>query len=152
MHDQPTEQHRWLERLIGTWTWAAEPVPGAAFHAMEGTERFRSIGGLWVQGVSVGEHGENQMTLGFDPRTGRFVGTFVGTGMAHLWVYDGALEADGTRLALDSVGPSMAGDGTLVRYRDVVEIAGPDERYLHAYTDDGKGGWTHFMSLRYRRV
>ena len=44
------------------------------------------------------------MSLGFDPQKGRFVGTFIGSMMTHLWIYDGALDASGQALILDAEG------------------------------------------------
>jgi hypothetical protein len=79
------------------------------------------------------------------------VGTWIGSMMTHLWVYDGALDATERVLALDSDGPSMAGDGKLAKYRDAIEIRSDDERVLTSSVlgDDGK--WQQFMIAHYRR-
>lgn len=152
MTAEPTPEHTWLARLLGEWTWASETVPGFEEHPPgSGQETFRSIGAVWVQGDGEGEYGTTQMTLGFDPRTGRFVGAWIGSAMTHLWVYDGALDGD-NRLQLHSVGPSFSGDGTLAPYRDEIELVSADERVLRAYTQGADGVWTHFMTTRYRRV
>ncbi len=145
----PNPEHRWLSQLLGAWTWSAEPIAGHDHGPQSGTECFRAIGDIWVQGDGDGSYGVTQMTLGFHPATGRFVGTWVGSMMTHLWVYDGALE--GNRLTLNSVGPAMTGEGN-ANYRDVVELIGPDERTLQGYVEGPAGTWTHFMSARYRRV
>ncbi len=147
---EPTPEHRWLSRLLGEWTYTTEPVPGMPPYEMTGSESVRGVGDLWVQCVSQGGGGTNQMTLGFEPRTGRFVGTFLGSMGTHLWVYDGQREGD--RLLLESVGPSFSGDGAMARYRDEIELVSEDERVLRAFVEDGKGGWTPIMQMRYRRV
>lgn len=146
----PTPDHRWLARLLGDWTWETEPIPGHAHPTMTGRETFRAIGDLWVQGQGDGGMGIVQMTLGFDTRTGRYVGTWLGTMMTHLWVYDG--ERKGDRLALYAMGPSFAGDGTMVRYCDEIELVSDDERVLRASFENADGTWTHFMTTRYRRA
>jgi hypothetical protein len=151
---EPAPEHRWLTRLLGDWTWESEEVPGVPFpyQKTEGRETFRAIGDLWVQGDGHGGYGTSQMTLGFDPRTGRFVGAWIGTMMPHLWVYDGVLDAGKTRLALYSQGPSFSGDGTLAPYCDEIEIVSENERCLRASVQNPDGSWMHFMTTRYRRA
>lgn len=59
--------------------------------------------------------------------------------MTHMWIYDGALDASGKVLTLDTEGPSFAGDGKLARYQDIIEIVSADERRLSSRVlrDDG---------------
>jgi uncharacterized protein DUF1579 len=159
MNADPQKEHQWLQQLVGEWTYEAEAMgePGKPAEKCGGTERVRSLGGLWVLA-----EGEGQMpggvpasviiTLGYDPQRKRFVGTFIGSMMTHLWVYDGALDATERVLTLDADGPSMAGDGTMAKYRDEIELRSDDERVLTSSVlgDDGK--WTQFMTMRYRRT
>jgi hypothetical protein len=77
-----------------------------------GSESVRSIGGIWVIGEGKGEMPGGDMattmiTLGYDPRTERFVGTWLGSMMTHLWIYDGELSADGKALSLYAEGPDF---------------------------------------------
>ena len=148
---EPRDQHRWLQTLVGEWTWESEPVPGHDHPLASGTETARAIGGFWIELASEGGYGTNRMTLGYNPDTARFIGTWVGGTMPHLWVYDGAVEADGRTLVLAATGPAMDRDG-VADYRDVVELVGPDERTLKASYVDKNGAWVHFMTTRYRRV
>jgi Protein of unknown function (DUF1579) len=158
MQIEPQAEHRWLERMVGDWVYESTGAcgPGEEPFKARGFERVRSIGGLWVVGESEGEMpggGSATMiiTLGFDPARGRFTGTFIGSMMTHLWVYDGALDAAGTVLTLAAEGPSMAGDGTTARYEDVVTLVGPDERRLTARVQDEDGTWREMMTAVYRR-
>ena len=91
------------------------------------------------------------MTLGYDPQAKRFVGTWIGSMMTNLWVYDGALDATERVLALESEGPSMAGDGTMARYRDAIEIRDDDHRTLTSSVRSADGTWKQFMTATYRR-
>ena len=151
MKPEPTPEHRWLSRLLGDWTWASEPVAGHEDHPpMTGTETVRGIGEIWVQGAGQGAYGVTLITLGFDTRTGRFVGTWIGTMMTHQWVYDG--ERSGDLLSLYATGPSFSGDGTLSLYRDEIELLSDDERLLRAFVQGADGSWSHFMTTRYRRA
>lgn len=61
-------------------------------------------------------------TLGFDSVKGRFVGTFVSSCMTLLWPYDGQLDSAMKVVTLDSEGPSFAGDGTLAKCQDIIEV------------------------------
>src|SRR5262245_40236611 len=146
MHAEPTREHRWLHKMIGEWTSQAEAVmePGKPAEVCHGTESVRSLGGLWV--LSEG-HGEMpgggpatmMMTLGYDPLRQRFVGTWVGSMMTNLWVYEGLLDADERVLTLEAEGPDMEGQSKTVKYRDVIEFESDDHRVLtsHARGDDG---------------
>ena len=58
------------------------------------------------------------MTLGYDPVQKRFVGTFIGSMMTHMWIYNGTLDAAGKVLTLDTEGPGLLrrpGDGPSIR-------------------------------------
>jgi hypothetical protein len=123
----------------------------------KGIEKVRSLGGLWIQAESEmgGTEcpGITQMTLGFDPKKGRFVGTFVGSMMTHLWVYDnGRLDEAERVLTLEAEGPAMDDPEKIVTYRDLIGLVSNDERTLTSQTQDAEGNWKGFMTVRYRRV
>lgn len=159
MFAKPQKEHDWLQQLVGEWTAEMDCAmgPDQPRQKSRGSERVRSLGGLWTIGEGTGEMpdggvGHTLMTLGFDPVKGRFVGTFVGSMMTHLWPYEGSLDESGTVLTLESEGPSMAGDGTIVPYRDIITMVSPDHRVLSSHVPDGNGGWAEFMTAHYRRV
>jgi hypothetical protein len=91
------------------------------------------------------------MTVGYDPRTGRYVGTWIGSMMAHLWIYDGELDAAGRILTLEAEGPHMTVEGKLARYRDAIELEGADRRLLRSRMLGDDGEWREFMVAHYRR-
>jgi hypothetical protein len=158
MKTEPQKEHDWLQKFTGEWTSEMETVmnPGEPPSKFRGTETVRSLGGLWIVAEGEGEMpgggiATTLMTLGYDPAKKRFVGTWIGSMMAHLWVYDGALHEAGSTLALDSEGPRMAGDGTMAKYRDSIEFKNNDHRVLtsHVLGDDGQ--WRPFMTANYWR-
>jgi len=155
---EPHKEHRWLQKLVGEWTSesSASGKPGEAPVKITGRESVRALGELWI--VADG-HGEMPglgpamalMTLGYDPLKQRFVGTWVGSMMTHMWVYDGELDAAGTVLTLNSEGPSMEDDGKTAHYQDVVEFKSRDYRVLTARVQGADGQWQSFMTTEYRR-
>ena len=156
----PQKEHKWLEKFLGEWTSEVEmnPEPGKPAEKCLGTESVRSLGGLWIlaegQGDMPGGGGPATMmlTLGYDPQRKRFVGTWIGSMMTHLWVYDGALDAAERVLTLDAEGPSMAApDSKMARYRDVIEFKSDDYRVLTSHMLGDDGTWHHFMTAHYRR-
>jgi hypothetical protein len=158
MNAEPQREHHWLQKLVGDWTYETEGVmePGKPAEKCGGTEHVRSLGGLWIVAESQGEMPGGApatmiMTLGYDPRTKRFTGTWVGSMMTHLWVYDGVLDADQRVLTLESDGPSMAGDDAMARYRDAIEIKSDDHRILTSSVLADHGEWLQFMTASYRR-
>jgi hypothetical protein len=157
MNAEPQQQHQWLQRMVGEWTSEAEAImgPDKPPETFRGTESVRSVGGLWTVGEGRGDMpggiATTIMTLGYDPARKRFIGTFIGSMMTHLWVYDGELDAAGKVLTLDAEGPSFTQD-KMAKYKDVIEFKSDDHRVLtsHILGDDGQ--WHQFMTAHYRRA
>ncbi len=159
MHFEPQKEHQWLQRFVGEWTYENETVmePGKPPIKLCGTESVHSLGGIWVLCELRGELpgggvGLTQMTLGFDPYKKRYVGTFIGSMMTFLWIYDGSLDESGRVLTLEADGPTFTTDGKMTKYKDRIEFKSDDHRVLtsQALGDDGK--WHEFMMANYRRV
>ena len=153
-----TKEHDWLRRFVGDWVGegSAEMGPGQPSQQWTVEEHVRAIGEAWIQAESRGTMMDGspslmQITLGYDPDAKRFRGTFVGSMMTYLWVYDGALDAEERTLTLDAEGPSMAEPGKMSRYQDIVELVSADERLLSSQIQLPDGSWQKFMSVRYRR-
>jgi hypothetical protein len=158
MHAEPQQEHKWLQRLVGEWTYETEGSmsPDQPPFKSTGTESVRSIGGLWTVGEGHGEMpgggpATTIMTLGYDPQTKRFVGTFIGSMMTHLWIYNGSLDAAGKVLTLDTEGPDFSGAPGLVPYQDMIEFVDENHRILSSQLRGLDGQWQKFMSAHYRR-
>ncbi|MDX9912567.1 MAG: DUF1579 domain-containing protein, partial [Phycisphaerales bacterium] len=102
MHTEPSPEHAWLKQLVGEWTFESESVmgPDQPPTKFAGVEKAQMLGDLWLlcEGrceMPGGGMMESRMTVGFDPRKKRFVGTWIGTPMAYMFVYEGELSADG---------------------------------------------------------
>ncbi len=93
--EQPQKEHQWLQQLVGDWTYEIEGMvePDQPMEKSTGTESVRSVGDLWVVAEGQGEMCHTMattiMTLGYSSQKQRFVGTWMGSMMTHLWIYDG---------------------------------------------------------------
>lgn len=158
MQAEPQKEHQWLQQLVGEWTSEAEcsMSPGQPSTKSYGTERVRMVGGLWMVGEGQGEMPGGGtatmiMTLGYDPQKKRYLGTWIGSMMTHMWHYDGEMDASDRILTPSAEGPSMAGDGTMAKYQDIIEIKSKDHRTLSSRVLGPDGTWNHFMTAHYRR-
>jgi hypothetical protein len=158
MMAKPQQEHQWLHKLVGEWTYEGEAMmePGKPPHKFSGTESVRSLGGLWILAEGEGEMPGGAaatmlLTLGYDPQQKQYVGTWIGSMMTHLWVYEGALDAAERVLTLDAEGPNMATEGKMAKYKDVIEFKSDDHRVLTSQMlgDDGK--WRGVMTANYWR-
>ena len=157
MEVTPQKQHQWLDKFIGEWTSETEysMEPNGEPTKSTGTEIVRSIGGVWIVAEGTGDLpdggiGTTMMTLGFDPQLDRFVGTFVGSMMTHLWLYNGSLDATEKVLTLDTAGPNFS-QTAMAKYLDIIEFISDDHRVMKSQILMEDGNWNHFMTAHYRR-
>jgi len=158
MHAKPQAEHEWLTQLVGEWESEMEASMGPDQPPVKhlGTETVRSLT-VWIQleGLSTMPDGSPAhttiMTLGYDPAKKRFVGSFIGSMMTNMWIYEGELDATGKVLTLDAVGPSFADPTKEAKYKDAIEIVSPDHRILTSRFLGDDGQWNHFMTVHYRR-
>lgn len=150
------DEHRWLARLAGEWTYDGRMIPDEPQYRASGTETVRMLGEVWMLAeasgtMAGGRETASLMTIGFDPESGRFTGTFMASLMTSLWLYDGALDEGGKSLRLRSEGPRFDGQPGTALYEDEIEIVSGDERRLNARVREDDGSWTLFMTTDYRR-
>ena len=157
MKAEPQKEHEWLHKLLGEWTYESEASMGPDQPAVKvtGTESVRSLGEIWILAEGEGEMpgggiGLSVMSLGYDPQKSRFVGTWIGSMMTNLWVYDGELKGD--TLTLSSEGPDWESPGKMANYRDVIEFQDNDRRTLTAFVQGSDGTWSEMMKVYYRRT
>jgi hypothetical protein len=158
MNPEPQQEHQWLKKLVGEWTFENQSSmePGKPPVKFSGTESVRSIGDVWVQCEGRGEmpgggSATSMMTIGYDSQKRRYVGTFICSVMTHLWLYNGEMDADGKVLTLDAEGPSIAAEGKMAQYKDIIEFKSDDHRVLTSRMLGDDGIWHEFMTAHYRR-
>src|SRR5262245_47947504 len=159
MKTEPQKEHQWLQQLVGEWRYDAEATmePGQPPSKFEGSESVRSLGGLWILAEGQGEMpgcgpATTMLTLGYDPQKQRYVGTWIGSIMTHLWMSGGALDSAGRVLTLNAEGPHMTAEGKIAQYKDVLEFKSEDHRVLTSHMLGDTGQWHRFMTANYRRM
>lgn len=154
------KEHKWLQRLVGEWAYEFEASsgPGKPNVTMKGTEVVRPLGTLWVLIEARGEPSSagpdtSQIVIGFDAQQKKFVGSFISSSMSRMWIYDGgSFDAAKGRLALSSIGPSMADEGKTAMYEDIHELTSDGERSFTSRVQRPDDTWVEFMRGTYRRV
>lgn len=148
---KPRVEHAFLDKMVGTWDVTSEMSAGTPW-----VENVRSLAGIWVIAEGSGEMpgGEGPattvLTLGFDAAREKYVGTWLGSMMDNLWVYEGEVEPDGRTLSLYTTGPSMSGDG-MADYREQITFLTDDHRTFTSSAKQPDGSWKYFMEAHYRR-
>lgn len=159
MHIPPARpEHKWLANFVGEWTFesSCDMGPGQPPIKTTGTEIIRMIGDFWlvVEGNGPMPSG-GQMTylmlVGFDPDKGKFVGSWIGSPMTVMYVYEGALDASGTVLPLCCTGPNPMAPGTMANFQDVHELTRDGRRAMWSQIQKPDGTWQKFMHVTFQK-
>ncbi|MES2693790.1 MAG: DUF1579 domain-containing protein [Verrucomicrobiota bacterium] len=151
---QPTPAHAWLQRCVGEWDSEIEMIVGPKQPSMKcrGTDSARMVGGFWL--VSEGKNLDFpytcQLTLGYDPKAARYVGTWIDSMSSYLWHYTGAIDASG-RLVLQTEGPFPPADGRFTKFREVTEFLTQDHRVFTSARMSEGGVWIPQLRIDFRR-
>ncbi|OHV76127.1 DUF1579 domain-containing protein [Rhizobium sp. LCM 4573] len=149
---KPQAEHGFLEQLVGTWDVTSGTMSGDETW----TEVVRSLGGIWFVAEGNGQmpgggDATTIMTLGYDPEKGKYVGTWLGSMMNYLWVYEGELSADGKTLSLYTTGPDMENPGKTGEYREQITFQDRNNRTFNSSAKQPDGSWKQFMEASYTR-
>ncbi|WP_372024215.1 DUF1579 domain-containing protein [Tistrella mobilis] len=158
MHTDPAPEHAWLRHLIGRWRYTADCLmgPDQPRQTFTGTETARMLGDFWLIAEGEGEMpdgdtGRSLLTIGFDPARGGYTGTWVGSMMTRLWVYEGRMDESGRELTLAAEGPDFSGTG-MALYHDIHRIESEDRRLVVSKVRMPDGSWQEFMTAVYTRI
>lgn len=149
---RPQAEHSFLEQLVGTWDVTA----GTMEEDQTWTEVVRSLNGIWFVAEGNGQmpgggDATTILTLGYDPAKGKYVGTWLGSMMNHLWVYEGEVSGDGKTLSLYTTGPDFEDPGKTGEYREQITLQDKDNRVFSSSSKQPDGSWKKFMEARYTR-
>jgi len=152
---KPTKEHEWLQQLVGEWDSEGEAVlePGKPPIKTKGSESGRSLGGFWIQcenkGDFLGTPFTGLLTIGYDVDRKKYVGTWVDSMTSVLWKYEGAVDATGKILTLETEGPADV-PGKLAKFREAIEVKSKDHKVFRSEIEkDGK--WITHLTMNYHR-
>jgi len=146
-----TAQHAWLKKFLGSWIFEGEAQTGPDQPPFQfsGTEDTVAVGDLWVVGAGAGAAMPffYRLTLGYDPKKSKVVGSWVDSMHAHLWVYEGGIE--GETLVLETEGPAPCGQ--LTKFRETTEFPDPSTRIFTSSIMTPEGDFAPLMRITFRR-
>lgn len=135
---KPVKEHEWLQKMfVGEWAGTGECMmePGKTIKC-EGTESCKAVGGHWIQSTMKGKFAGMDMTgvmqVGYDPKTKKFIGTWIDSMGGHMYQYTGSVDATGKVLTLESEGP-MPGTDKMVKMKDVTEFKSDTEKTMTSF-------------------
>lgn len=151
------KEHEWLKQFVGEWDSEGQLVmaPGQPTVKCKGSQSSRMLGEFWmvadIKGDMMGTPIQGLHTVGYDPKTKKYVGSWIDSMMNHMWMYQGYVDATGKILTLESEGPNMAKPGANAKYRDVYEFKSKDHFTMSSEMQGDDGKWTQFMSSNVTR-
>lgn len=152
---QPTREHAWLERFVGAWELELDmPMgPGKPTMKTRGSEQARMLGGFWL--VSEGQNNDFpfrcMLTLGYDSRKLKYVGSWIDTMTNYLWRYEGSVDPSGRILTLETQGPSPMAPDHFTKFREVTEFLSDDHRVFTSSMLDEEGNWQPCLTIHFHR-
>ncbi|MCJ8517413.1 DUF1579 domain-containing protein [Pseudorhizobium tarimense] len=151
---RPQAEHSFLKRLVGTWRVTAKDMTGDE----PWTEEVRSLQDIWFVAEGRGQTPDGGgpattvLTLGFDPQKGKYVGSWIGSMMTHMWVYEGEISADGNTLSLYTTGPDFQDPAKTGEYREQILFQDDNNRIFTSSARQTDGSWSQFMEAHYTRM
>lgn len=153
----PVREHELLKQFVGEWESEIEITlaPGKAPKKGKGAESSRMLGGFWLVADGKGEMDgmpgmTSQLTLGYDPQTEKYVGTWVDSMNSYLWTYEGTVDSTGKIFTLETEGPCPLKPG-LVRFKEVIEFKSADHRVFTSSMQNDDREWVQMVSAHYHR-
>ncbi|KQV32509.1 hypothetical protein ASC97_02725 [Rhizobium sp. Root1203] len=151
-HAKVLKEHAFLEDMVGVWEVTASGMTGQE----PWTETVRSLHGIWFVAEGSGQmpgggEATTVLTLGYNAEKGKYVGSWIGSMMDYMWVYEGEVTGDGTTLSLYTTGPDFGDSGKLVDYREQIVFHDRDRRTFSSSARQADGSWKQFMEAHYTR-
>lgn len=155
MFPQPTKEHEFLKKFVGEWESTGKTVAAPGQESMTCAAKFHNkmLGGFWlvseIESEMPGMTGTKfnaMQTLGYDPKSQKYVGTWVDGMTNHLWKYEGTVDKTGKILTLEAEGPNFIKPGTTATFRDIYEFQSDDHIVTKSQIQGEDGKWITFMT------
>lgn len=121
----PGEDHKLLMREVGDWTFTGKMMAPQGTMEFKGEEKVVAVGGFWtVSHYSSDFMGgmKGSATIGFDPKTKKYVGTWVDSLMPSPTQMKGTYDKEAKTMTYDTVGVGMDGKPMpgkiMIHYKD----------------------------------
>lgn len=153
----PQKEHEWLQQFAGEWETESEATtaPGQPALKCTGTINARMLGGFWVvsnvKSNMMGTQVDAVQTIGYDPKSQKYVGTWVDSVFNHLWNYAGEVDQAGKTLTLEAEGPNFTQEGKTSKFRDAYEFKSKDHFVMTSSMQGDDGKWVTFMTGNAKR-
>lgn len=149
-----TEQHMWLKKFVGEWEMTAVTHMEGMKDTSTGTEKVTPIGDFWVvaqaDAAFMDMTYKSVLTLGYNPESGKYIGTWIDSFTNFMWKYEGTVNEAGTTLSLNTEG-AMEPGGEVTKFREVTEFKNDDHRVFTSSMLGPDGEWTKIVTVNYRR-
>lgn len=155
---KPTAEHEKLAQFAGEWTCdSTVNIPGVDEPmTCKGVEKSKLMGGFWYvaegEADMMGDKMSSIITIGYDPKTKQYVGTFVCSAGDYLWEYTGQFDDTGKKLILETTGPAMTDPTAMVKYQEVLELVDENHKTFTSSVQGDDGKWQQIVSMKYERV
>ena len=153
----PEKQHQWLSQFAGQWESESEATmgPGQPPMRCKGKMNARMLGGFWMvaemKSEAMGMDMTGLLTLGYDTKKQKYVGTWVDSMQSYMWHYEGTVDESGKKIILEAEGPNFMADNKLTKFRDTYEFKSPDQVAITSSMLGADGKWVTFMTGEARR-
>jgi hypothetical protein len=147
---QPTDQHRWMKKQVGTWDTTLQSMGSES----KGTWVVTSIhGGLWNQGSYQGEMMGSPFTgselFGYDPGKGAFISVWVDSLSAKMGLLEGHYDAASKKLVMKGETEGMDGQPTVTT--NVTDFVDDDTMVFTMTMPGPDGADLEVMTIAYKR-
>jgi len=154
---QPTAEHGALMETVGTWNVDCTYYMGPGEEMkVQATETVEAVGGFWTvslfQSEMMGAPFTGRCTMGYDVRTGKWVGTWIDSMMPNMYVMEGEYDDEGRTLTMLSEGPAPGGSGDLTQYRSTIEKLDDGNRRFEMFVAMPEVGEVKMFSYIYSRA
>ena len=155
---QPSEQHRLLQKDVGTWdaeVTVFSPIDGAPPMISKAVEKCEMLpGGMWLisrfEGEMIGEKYVGLGTFGFDPVEKKYVGTWVDSMSPHLMIMKGDYDAATKTLTTTGEGRDST-TGEVFTSMQVSRYIDNDTRTFEMHMPAPEGKHVKVMEIKYKR-